>query len=218
MHILGSSEVERLSRYKGKRYREFLQSRLLLRRALSETLPNALAPDQWQVTERAEQVCLVHQATDAGWHYSLSHSRGMIALAISNSGPCGIDLEHHRQRANITELAHDWFHQSETQLLKSLTGSERTNTFYRLWTMKEAFIKAVGSSVFSGAMARTHFVAVTPEGRTRDLCAHTIDLQGEPFSLAVVSRDPPTNIAHGYPLATTETITPYVTTYTIRED
>ncbi len=216
-HLLGGSEHQRLNRYQGKRYREFLQSRLLFRHALSSTLPGTLPPARWQITERPEQAPLVHQAVEAGWHYSLAHSRGMIAVVISNDGPCGIDLEYQRQRANIVELADQWFHPSETKLLATLTTLERTTAFYRLWTMKEAFIKAKGSSVFSGILARAHFVACNPTDNGKDLYAHSLELPTGSFSLSVVCRHPPTDVTQGYPLATAETITPRVTTYIIHQ-
>lgn len=215
--VLGASEHERLNRYQGKRYREFLQSRLLLRHALSSTLPGTLPPARWQITERPEQAPFVHQAAEAGWHYSLAHSRGMIAVVISNDGPCGIDLEYQRPRANIAELANQWFHPSETKLLTALAPREQTTAFYRLWTMKEAFIKAKGSSVFSGILARTHFVACTPMDHGKNLYAHSLELPKGAFSLSIVSRHPPTDVTQGYPLATAETITPRVTSYIIQQ-
>ena len=216
-HILGKSERERLSRYQGRRYREFLQSRLLLRHALSATLPGRFPPAHWQITERPEQPPLIHQAAEAGWYYSLSHSRGMIAVMISNSGFCGIDLEYQRHRANMAELAEQWFHPDEAALLAALTNHERTGTFYRLWTMKEAFIKATDSSVFSGILARIRFTPSSPRDRGQELCTHHLELPTSPFSLSVVCRLPPTGIFLGYPVSRAEVISPRVTSYTIHQ-
>lgn len=216
-HLLGDSERERLNRYRGKRYREFLQSRLLLRDALSATFPGTLPPPGWRITERHDQAPLAPQAVEAGWYYSLSHSRGMIAVVISNAGPCGIDLEYQRQRTNIAELADQWFHTSEARLLSTLTGQDRTATFYRLWTMKEAWIKTTGSSVFSGILARVHFTPALPSDHRHDLYAHHLEWPASPFSLSIVCRRPPTRISLGYPASGAENITPRVTTYTIHQ-
>jgi len=218
LNSLGNSERERLSQYQGKRYREFLQSRLLLRYALSATLPASLPPDQWRITERPEQAPLIHQAITQGWHYSLSHSRGMIAVALSNAGPCGVDLEHQRDRANIEELAGQWFHPSEAELLAGLAGDEQIAAFYRLWTMKEALIKAKGSSVFSGLLARSHFSAHSTSSAKGTLCAHHLALPTQPFSLSVACcQAPETGVTLGYPLATASIISTKATTYTIHE-
>ncbi len=218
LNILGNSERERLGRYQGRRYREFLQSRLLLRHALSSTLPGRFPPAHWQITERPEQPPFILQAVDAGWHYSLAHSRGMIAVAISNGGSCGIDLEYQRPRANIAELADQWFHPGEAELLATLTGHERIQVFYRLWTMKEALIKATDSSIFSGILARVHFTPCHPANGADDLRACNLELPAWPFSLSVVCHQPPADVTQGYPLATAETLSPRVTSYTICQD
>ena len=219
LNSLGNSERERLKQCRGKRFQEFLQSRLLLRHALSDSLPGALPPAHWHITERRNQAPLVHQAVADGWYYSLSHSHGRIAVIISNAGPCGIDLEYHRNRANIEELAKQWFHPSEVELLAGLTGDEQAAAFYRLWTMKEALIKATGSSVFSGILARSRFVLQKPASHHDALLAHHLRLQSMPFSLSVVCRrQPETGLTLGYPLTTARTISPRITTYTIHEN
>lgn len=216
LYLLGSSEQARLQQCRGRRYREFLQTRVLFRHALSVTLPGSLPPADWRISERPGLAPLVHQAIAQGWHYSLSHSRGRIALAISNAGPCGIDLEHQRPRANLLALAEQWFHPDESRLLASLTGQEQLTTFYRLWTLKEALVKATGSSVFSGILAATRFSPCRFPATAGDLCGHALSLQTEPFSLALVcAGQPPTEISSGYPLATAERLRPAVISYAI---
>jgi len=216
LRLLGPSEQARLSQCQGRRYREFLQTRLLLRQALSITLPGALPPEHWQISERPEQAPQVHQAVDLGWHYSLSHSRGRIAIAISNAGPCGIDLEHHRPRANLMALAEQWFHPDETECLASLDKPDQIAAFYRLWTLKEALIKATDSSVFSGILANTCFHACASEEPSMGLQAHCLAMPDEPFSLGLVcAGQPPLEITDGYPLATAEHLRPTLTSYAI---
>ncbi|XKH01075.1 4'-phosphopantetheinyl transferase superfamily protein [Marinobacter nauticus] len=216
LRLLGPSEQTRLTQYQGRRYREFLQTRLLLRQALSTTIPGALPPEHWQISERPEQAPLVHQAVDLGWHYSLSHSRGRIAIAISNAGPCGIDLEHHRPRANLMALAEQWFHPDETGCLASLDEPDQIAAFYRLWTMKEALIKATDSSVFSGILANTRFKVCDNPEPLQGVQAHSLALPKAPFSLAIVcAGQPPLEITDGYPLATAERLRPTLTSFAI---
>ena len=216
LNLLGSSELTRLTQYQGRRYREFLQTRALLREALSLTLPGALPPNQWQISERPEQAPLVHQAADQGWHYSLSHSRDRIAIAISNAGPCGIDVEYQRPRANLMALARQWFHPDETHLLANLEEPDRVTAFYRLWTMKEAMIKATDSSVFSGILAETRFHTCAGTERSIDLKGHCLSLPNEPFSLGLVcAGQPPLEITDGYPLETAERVRPTLISYAI---
>ena len=216
LRLLGPSEQARLAQYQGRRYREFLQTRLLLRQALSTTIPGAPPPEHWRISERPEQAPLVHQAVDQGWRYSLSHSRGCIAIAISNAGPCGIDLEHQRPRANLMALAEQWFHPDETEFLASLDKPDQIVAFYRLWTMKEALIKVTDSSVFSGILASTRFTACDNPETLQGVQAHSLALPKAPFSLAIVcAGKPPLDVTDGYPLETAERVRPTLTSYAI---
>jgi 4'-phosphopantetheinyl transferase len=74
---------------------------------------------------------------------SLSHSGGWIAAAVSSTGRVGIDVEAvHDVHASLvrrclTELELDW-------LDGAFTEASRNHRFFRLWTAKEAFLKALG--------------------------------------------------------------------------
>lgn len=74
---------------------------------------------------------------------SLSHSGGWIAAAVSRSGRVGIDVEAVRDvhaplaRRCLSETELDWLDGADT-------GASRNQRFFRLWTAKEAFLKALG--------------------------------------------------------------------------
>ncbi|AHG66102.1 4'-phosphopantetheinyl transferase family protein [Advenella mimigardefordensis] len=75
---------------------------------------------------------------------SLSHSAGHALWAASSLHEhIGVDLE--RIRA-IDELALSELiaQDDEMRLLRALQGQDRTRFFFRLWTLKEALVKAVG--------------------------------------------------------------------------
>jgi phosphopantetheine--protein transferase-like protein len=65
------------------------------------------------------------------------------------SDPCiaalGVDVEHERGRPiRIMRLARRFFTPAELERLGGLSGEARTRHFYRLWTLKEAWVKAHG--------------------------------------------------------------------------
>lgn len=75
-------------------------------------------------------------------HFNLSHSAGRVLCAVSDS-PVGCDVE--RIRSIDPSLADRFFTSIEQeQLAKS---EDRQNMFFRLWTLKESVIKAVGQSL-----------------------------------------------------------------------
>jgi hypothetical protein len=75
---------------------------------------------------------------------SLSHSNGWAAVARAPAGcRVGVDLEFHRER-NVLGIARFAFDPEEIALLERLSPQLRDPAFYTLWTMKEAFAKALG--------------------------------------------------------------------------
>jgi len=74
---------------------------------------------------------------DKGAISSISHSRSVVAAAISNNARIGIDVEYmcpRRDTAAILEL-----------FLGSTAGPVSLQGFYRAWTFGEAYFKAFGS-------------------------------------------------------------------------
>jgi 4'-phosphopantetheinyl transferase len=80
-------------------------------------------------------------------HFNISHSGGALAVAVSRSLPLGIDLEHRRRPRRALELAQRFFAPDEAQALGRLAETERQVAFLRLWTCKEAWVKADGRGI-----------------------------------------------------------------------
>ena len=78
-------------------------------------------------------------------HFSLSHSGTMAMCAISDK-PVGCDVE--RQRQRDLDIAKRFFAKEEYELIKSQpTEQEQTSMFFRIWTLKESFLKMIGSGL-----------------------------------------------------------------------
>lgn len=81
--------------------------------------------------------------------FNLSHSGDFVILAISDT-PVGCDIE----RLHKAILSRHVFHPNELSLLLSLPeGNARNQAFLRLWTAKEAFLKAIGTGIDANATA-----------------------------------------------------------------
>lgn len=77
-------------------------------------------------------------------HYNLSHANG-IAACILSKAECGIDAEAVRKyRPNVVKRA---FSDAEKLLLEGADESERDLLFFRIWTLKEAYVKALGIGI-----------------------------------------------------------------------
>lgn len=77
--------------------------------------------------------------------FNISHSGEHILCAVSE-WPVGCDVE---LIGDFDIHSMQWFiHQDELRFLsKNCYGSERTEAFYRLWTMKESLLKASGTGL-----------------------------------------------------------------------
>lgn len=77
-------------------------------------------------------------------HFNLSHSDGITACIIENR-ECGIDCEKVREyRPNVMKRA---FSEKEQVMIESAPEDKRDMLFFTLWTLKEAYIKAIGKGL-----------------------------------------------------------------------
>lgn len=81
-----------------------------------------------------------------GPYFNLSHS-GKLALIGLSTVELGLDVEKVRHLESLTEIARKHFSPSEFEALDPLEGDARELAFYRCWTRKEAYIKALGEGL-----------------------------------------------------------------------
>ncbi len=74
--------------------------------------------------------------------FNLSHAgeRAFVALALGRD--VGVDIDEERP-LDVLELANRFFAPAESAALRGMPPSEQTRAFFRCWTRKEAFIKAL---------------------------------------------------------------------------
>lgn len=82
--------------------------------------------------------------------FNWSHSGDAALVALARGMTPGIDLERLRPRARAMQIAERFFHPMETAALAALDTAEREHAFLRLWTGKEAVLKAMGCGISFG--------------------------------------------------------------------
>lgn len=102
-------------------------------------------------------------------HFNGSHSGGWVMLAFAAAGPVGVDLERHRE-VEAEALVQRFFAEKECRVWAASPPAERIRTFFALWTLKEAFLKATGRGLSRDP--RTFQVVAEANGEARlDWCA-----------------------------------------------
>lgn len=80
---------------------------------------------------------------DEGFYFNLSHSGEFAACAVSD-GEVGIDIQFRKPGLSFG-IAERFFSGEENMLLKGAAGEdEREVLFYKLWAMKESYLKYTG--------------------------------------------------------------------------
>ncbi len=74
----------------------------------------------------------------------MSHSRGVGLVAVSDNREIGVDVEYIRPDFATEDIARRFFSPHEVSAFNALSKEMRVAAFFRCWTRKEAYIKAIG--------------------------------------------------------------------------
>ena len=83
-------------------------------------------------------------------YFNNSHTDHLLLIAVGNLPDIGVDIELIKTRSNMDGMAKRCFAESEFQFWQPLPEPQSQETFYRLWTKKEAFVKAIGRGIALG--------------------------------------------------------------------
>src|ERR1041384_4986302 len=122
-HTLDANELERAGRFHFEKHRRhFIAGRGGLRYVLSRDLG----------VEGKEL------------RFNMSHSHGLALFAVSADRELGVDVEHIRADFASEDIARRFFSHLEVAAFNALPKEEQVAAFFRCWTRKEAYIKAIG--------------------------------------------------------------------------
>jgi 4'-phosphopantetheinyl transferase len=79
--------------------------------------------------------------------FNLSHSGDLALCALSRGIEVGVDVEQVRSDLDWEQLARHTFRPPEVQSILAFAPAERRRAFYRMWTCKEAVVKARGDGL-----------------------------------------------------------------------
>jgi 4'-phosphopantetheinyl transferase len=155
--ILSDSERDGEKRFRFQTdRRRYVITRALTRTTLSRYV--ALQPDRWSfVTNAFGQPAIANTLSSAGSVlFNISHTGGLVVLALTCDRAVGIDVENVAVPAPI-EVAKDVFAATEIADLNAVPAERRCDRFYEYWTLKESYIKARGLGL-SIPLDQFHFV------------------------------------------------------------
>ncbi len=80
-------------------------------------------------------------------HFSLSHARERAAVAVAWGREVGIDLEPIDSDRDLSPLLAVVCGPNEAASIAALAPAARQETFFAYWTLKEAYLKAIGAGL-----------------------------------------------------------------------
>jgi len=138
-----TDELERAARFRFERDRlRFIAGRGILRHILSRYLNQP--PERLQFTYGSHGKPELMDG--GGIHFNLSHSGDWALYAIAPT-PIGVDLEALRPVPQMTSIVERYFAKQEKAFFKGLSEDAKTDAFFRAWTCKEAYVKAIGQGL-----------------------------------------------------------------------
>jgi 4'-phosphopantetheinyl transferase len=79
--------------------------------------------------------------------YNISHGGDLIVVAFSETSEVGIDVESSHRKVNL-DIVKRYFTASESTFIDNLPQNRQSEYFIRLWTIKEAYLKMLGTGLF----------------------------------------------------------------------
>jgi len=140
---LSPDERERASRYRFERHaRRFVVARGSLRALLASYLHERPADLAFAVSPYGKPRLWGRE----GLQFNTTHSHELALCAVGRQ-ELGIDVEWVRPLPSMMHIASQSFHPREVVGLRQMGGDGVERAFFRCWSRKEAYIKAVGQGL-----------------------------------------------------------------------
>jgi len=148
--LLAPDERARLERMAtNSRRQQQLLTRGMQREVLSRYVPS-VAPRDWRFERGAGgRPELAPAFAPTGLNFNLAHTPGLVALAVGRVARIGVDVEASDKPVPLP-VARRYFSPREVAALDALPPEARPRRFLRLWTLKEAYLKALGEGLPGG--------------------------------------------------------------------
>lgn len=156
--LLTAEEREKLSAYRTRDTAErFVVTRALVRCVLADRL--GVAPTDVPIRQTGTGKPIVE-----GVHFNVSHSGDLVLLAASAEREVGIDLERRRDIHRVEALVQRWLTPEEREDVgrRIANGAAPSEAFLRVWSFKEARLKALGVGIARASTTSFRAVDAVP--------------------------------------------------------
>jgi 4'-phosphopantetheinyl transferase len=144
--VLSDCEKQRYQRFVFEKDRiHFAAAHALLRGVLSQYAN--IRPEDWQFSRNTWGKPAIANVGIADLGFNLTHTQGLVACGVAYTASIGVDSEWMARSAPLENLARDCFAPDEQAYFLDAPQEKRRELFFRLWTLKESFVKARGQGL-----------------------------------------------------------------------
>jgi 4'-phosphopantetheinyl transferase len=145
---LSTEEIGRAARFRTPELSaRFLAGRGVVRAILAHYLEADPAALRFTAGERGKPALTGEHA----WlHFNASNSAGLALVAVARDRAVGVDVEERRPVPEALAIADRMLSRGECARLRALPPSALETAFLDCWTRKEAYIKAIGTGLWTG--------------------------------------------------------------------
>jgi len=161
LEMLPDDERERAAVQAGAGIEAFAATRVALRRILSRYVECAPGDLEFAYGAHGRPELVTGGPPD----FNVSHSGELALIAVAPVGRVGVDIERVDSRRELRAIARRFFSPGEVATLAGLEGPALADAFFRLWTCKEAYLKALGASI--AELSPSSFAIVLDGARVR---------------------------------------------------
>jgi len=157
--LLSHEEKEHLRGYRSPDASvRYVVTRALVRSVLSERLRQPAAQIVLSRTSTGKPVL------DDSLHFNITHSGDLVLMAVTDTRPVGVDVERRRPVARVDALEARWLTAAERNDYNQLRalGLDDSDAFLRIWSLKEARLKALGVGIAGAGDAPVESVEALP--------------------------------------------------------
>jgi len=146
--LLSLEETKRAERFHFEKHRNrFIVCHGLLRVLLSQY--TGIEPACLQILNGQKgKPALSKMHNDKDIRFNLSYSKNVSLIAITRAREIGVDIEYNSRSSDCEQIIGNFFSEKEKQFFYTQTEKSKTDTFFKLWTKKEALVKALGVGLF----------------------------------------------------------------------
>ncbi|WP_107670767.1 4'-phosphopantetheinyl transferase superfamily protein [Cyanothece sp. BG0011] len=149
-NLLNEEEKIKAQRFRFEKHQQrYTLARSSLRKILSFYLGISPQDIKFQYNEYGKPE-LLDKINTINLQFNVSHSENIAIYGITCDYLIGVDIEYIRPMSEAENLARRFFSQAEFEQISLLSSQEKEREFFKLWTAKEAYLKAIGKGISGG--------------------------------------------------------------------